>query len=513
MPSGWVSEISPEVAGLAARLPASLEPLARLAFNYRWSWLPGAREAFCEIDEHRWQVCAGNPLRFLQEVSSRALTRASRDRALMARFESLYAELRADLERPFSDRWPDPSRPIAFLCAEYGIHGSLPMYAGGLGVLAGDLLKEASDEAIPMVAVGLMYRQGYLHQQLDRSGWQREHWLESDAERLPAMLVTDEGGHPVTVFVDVGGHDVVLQIWRVDVGRIPLYLLDADRPENDRVDRWITGRVYVGDRRIRLAQYVVLGTGGIRALRALGIEPGVVHLNEGHAALAPLELARERVERGEPVDDALAEARERTVFTTHTPVAAGNEAYDRVELAAVLDGYPQRLGMDTEQLLRLGRVRPSDDGEPFGLTPLALRMSRATNAVSRLHGHTARAMWRPMFGDAAADEVPIRHVTNGVHLPTWMGAAMRELLDLHLGSGWQARTSEAALWDVFDQIPDEEIWSVRNRLRAELVAYVRDRSVADRLARGEPADYAEAAAREFDPAVLTVGFARRAAAY
>jgi len=299
----------------------------------------------------------------------------------------------------------------------------------------------------------------------------------------------------------------------VDVGRVPLYLLDAARPENSRVDRWITSRLYVGDRTIRLAQYALLGVGGIRALRALGIDPAVVHLNEGHAALAPLELAREEVASGRPFKEALADGRDRTVFTTHTPVPAGNETYSAEQIREVLGDLSSALETDEGTVLGLGRSRPDDPEEPLGLTVLGIRTSRATNAVSRVHEQVSRLMWHHLFPGHSIDDVPIRHVTNGVHLPTWMAPAMRWLLDLYLGEGWHRRAAEPATWEGVEDIPDEELWSVRGQLRAGLVDYVRDRAVGDRLARGESTDYAEAGGRAFDPDALTIGLARRVAAY
>jgi starch phosphorylase len=496
---------------LAARLPAQLHVLTRLAFNYRWSWIPGGRELFMGLDPRRWQVCRENPVRLLQELSAEGLAKAVNDSALLARASTMERAVREELDRPPANGNPD--RPIAFLCAEFGIHRSLPIYSGGLGVLAGDILKEASDRALPLVGVGLLYRLGYFHQQLDSSGWQLEYWIETDPERLPAALVTGHDGAPIMVEVQVNGRAVRAQIWRVAVGRTALYLLDTDCPENSAVDRWISSRLYVGDRGLRLAQYTVLGIGGIRALRALGIEPGIVHLNEGHAAMAPLELAREQMSAGRSFEEALEAARERTVFTTHTPVAAGNEAFSSEEFAGVARMLAEELAVDTETVLRLGRTQPADASEPFGLTPLGLRVSRSANAVSRLHGRTARAMWQPLYAGHETDDVPISHVTNGVHLPTWMAPAMRELLDRYLGEGWVERAAEPGTWDPVDSIPDEDLWAVRCRLREDLVGYVRDKSVTDRLARGEPMEYVQSAARGFSPDVLTVGFARRAAAY
>jgi len=496
---------------LAARLPEPLEILARLAFNYQWSWTMGGADLFRSIDAYRWAMRRENPVRLLLEAPGATLARAAEDEGLIARAHELHGEIQADLAG--SNKVGSRERPVAFFCAEYGVHRSLPTYGGGLGILAGDILKEASDGGIPLVAMGILYRQGNFHQNVDRAGWQHEYWIESDPERLPAALVTGTDGRPLIVSVPLRGRDVFIQIWRVDVGRTPLYLLDAQRPENSRVDRWITARLYVGDRKLRLAQYALLGVGGTRALRAMGIDPSVVHMNEGHATLAPLELAREEVARGVAFDEALRSARERTVFTTHTPVAAGNEAYSREEIREVLGEFPEIFGDGEERLLALGRVHPEDASEPFGLTPLGLRVSRSANAVSRRHGEVSRAMWREMFAARSDADVPIGHVTNGVHLPTWMAPPMQALLDRHLKKGWRERASDPSVWEAVEDIPDQELWAVRTELRMALVDYVRDRSVGDRLARGEPIEYAEAASQFFDPWALTIGFARRVASY
>lgn len=478
---------------LASRLPEPLRPLAPVAFNYRWSWLPGAAEVFEQIAPHRWTLCANNPVRLLQEVSAGALDRAASDPGLLDRIQGLRGALEADLTRPPQDGPVDPDRPVAFFCAEYGVHASLPVYSGGLGALAGDILKEASDRALPLVAIGLMYHQGYFRQRVDATGWQQEYWLQTDPDRLPAALVTGDDGTPLTVTVPISGEDVVAQVWRVDVGRVPLYLLDAERPENSRFERWISSQLYVGDPVTRLMQYVLLGVGGMRALRAMGIEPGVVHLNEGHAAFAQIELGD----------------RERTIFTTHTPVPAGNDTYPADQVREAVGG----LGVDVEELIRLGRTHPDDEHEPFGVTQYALRTSRAANGVARRHGEVAREMWNGLWPDRPVDEVPIGHVTNGVHLPTWIGPQMRALLDRHLGEGWIDRAADPATWEPVDGIADEELWAARCAQRGALVDYVRDRGVGDRLLRGEPRAYVEAAERAFDPDVLTLGFARRMATY
>jgi starch phosphorylase len=496
---------------LAQRLPEALAPLARLAFNYRWSWLPGASELFASLDPDRFELCLQNPVRLLSELPAATLRRAAADGELTRHAAELERQLIEDLNRPDIESPFDWNHPVAFLCSEYGVHVSLPIYSGGLGALAGDLLKVASDRAVPMVAVGLMYRKGYFRQRIDASGWQHEYWVDTDPERLPTALVTSDSGAPLTVTVPIGESDVTARVWRVDLGRVPLYLLDSDTPENGVLERWITGRLYDGDSQTRLAQYALLGVGGIRALRAMGFEPGVIHLNEGHAALAPLELAR--AGDGEGLSDALARARSRTVFTTHTPVPAGNDTYPPDLVESVVGRLAAELGTSTHELVALGRDQADDPWSPFGVTQAALRMSRAANAVSRRHGEVARDMWQWLWPDRHGEEIPIGHVTNGVHVPTWIGQPMRELLDRHLGPDWMAHAEDRATWSPVETIPASELWATRGRQRAALVGFVGRRSVSDRLIRGDLREYVDAAARAFDPEVLTIGFARRVATY
>jgi starch phosphorylase len=507
-------DLSRAAAALASRIPEPLAPLARIAYDYRWAWSRGGHRLFLDVDPLRWDLCGQNPVRLLAEASVDGLEAAAADDDLLARAADLERRLRADRERPAHEVGNvTAERPVAFFCAEYGVHASLPIYSGGLGALAGDILKEASDRALPMVAVGLMYRQGYFRQRVDASGWQHEYWVPTDPDRVPAALVTGDDGHAITVTVPVDGRDVVAQVWRVDVGRVPLYLLDTERPENDQLGRWITARLYDADPVTRLSQYAVLGIGGVRALEAVGVDPGVVHLNEGHAALACMELARLAQARGASFEEALEDARSRTIFTTHTPVPAGNDTYPGELVARILGDAAQELGVDPWQLVRLGRTRPDDHDEPFGVTQFALRTTRAANAVSRRHGSVAREMWHGLWSDRNVDDVPVTHVTNGVHEPTWIGASMRRLLDRYLGEGWLTRAADPATWEGVDAIPDDELWAARRAQREALVSWVRERSVHDRLSRGDARDYVEAAARAFDPDVLTIGFARRVATY
>jgi starch phosphorylase len=505
-------DIERAAAALATRLPEPLAVFARLAYNYRWAWDPEGPELFAAIDADRWGRVNQNPVRLLQEAATARLQSAASDVDLLARAAVLEQRIQADLARPAHTAVTTPERPIAYFSAEYGFHCSFPIYSGGLGALAGDILKEASDRAWPLAAIGLLYRHGYFRQRIDAGGWQHEYWVDTDPDRMPAALVTSADGTPITITVPIRGEEVVAQIWRVEVGRVPLFLLDAERPENSHVARWITSRLYIGDEDMRLAQYMLLGIGGVRALEALGIEPGIVHLNEGHAAFVSLELARRESSGNGALQSALEIAKRRTVFTTHTPVPAGNDTYPAQQVADTLAHIAGTLGVAADEIISLGRTNPAEQAEPFGVTQFALRTSRAANAVSRRHGEVAREMWQPMWSDLPVDDVPITHVTNGVHIPTWLGPAMWELLDRHLGAGWLDRATDPATWAPVDDIPAAELWEVRKTQRAQLVDYVRRRAVVDRLARDEPRAYAEAAAA-FDPDVLTLGFARRLATY
>jgi len=506
------NDIERAVSELALALPGPLRPLARVAFDYRWSWSADGDEVFRTIDPERWARCGANPRRLLTEVRRSTLERAAADVALVEGVERLADELRRDRERPSPSGAASARHPVAFCCAEFGVHGSLPIYSGGLGILAGDILKEASDLALPMVGIGLLYRTGYFHQRIDTGGYQREYWLDADPERLPCVPVTGADGRPLTVTVPVDDEDVVAQVWRADIGRVPLYLLDTERPENSAVGRWVTSRLYESNRAIRLAQYAVLGVGAVRLMHTLGIEPCVFHLNEGHPALAVFELIARARQRGAGDDAAWQAARGQVVFTTHTPVAAGNETYTRDELMAML-GRIADLAGDRERFLAAGRIDPADHGQPSGLTALALRTSRHVNGVSRRHAEVARSIWQPLFPGRGIDQVPIDHVTNGVHVPTWLRGPMRTLLDRHLGAGWLGRADDPATWAPVAEIPPAELWAARCAARRRLVDAIAGRAVGDRLRRGEPLDYAAAGGTGFGPDRLTIGFARRLATY
>ncbi len=519
LPAGLdLADVEAAAAELEARLPDGLRPLARVALNQRWSWHPDGPATFAALDPAGWETAGHNAVRQLWRLTPSQLERLGADEALGARVVALAADLDADLARPFRDGI-DPQHPVAFLCAEFGLHESLPQYSGGLGVLAGDIVKASSDLALPMVGVGLFYKHGYFQQRLDASGWQHESWIAQDPTRMPLVPVRNGGASgagggaddQLHLTVPVRGREITARVWRLQVGRVPLFLLDTDVPANSPEDRWTTGRLYDANPDIRLAQYATLGIGAVRLLDHLGVEPSVFHMNEGHAALASLELASQEVAGGTSFWDAREQVRERCVFTTHTPVAAGNETYPAQTVLSALPGLAERLGLSSEELLDLGRVEPGHHHEA-GMTPIALRMSRSTNGVSARHGEVARSMWQPLFGGAPED-VPITSVTNGVHVPTWMGGHFRRLFDAHLPEGWQQRASEPELWQAVNDIPADQLWDARSAARAELVGWVRERSAFDRLRRGESLEYAQSAHQSLDPDALTLGFARRVASY
>ena len=493
------------------------EKLSRLASNYWWSWQPEVTQIFREIDPVRWSQVAHNPVSLLQDYPPDRLEQRCREEVLHSRINGAYRRWVEYMDS--TDTWGSTHsgilghRPAAYFSAEFGIHESLPIYSGGLGALAGDFLKQASDDAVSLVGVGLLYRQGYFRQRVDGSGLQHEYWTDNDPERLPAAVVTGADGAPVTVVVPIAGEPVRAQIWRVDVGRVPLFLLDSDVPENTRTARWIASRLYVGAPELRLAQYLLLGVGGVRALEAMGLEAGRLHLNEGHAAFASIELAGRELAAAGGLERAIELVRPRLAFTTHTPVPAGNDSYPIEQLAAAAGAFAEEVGIGIEAIARLGRSHPGETAEPFGITQLALRTSSTANGVSQRHGEVAREMWRGLWPGLSVEQVPIVHVTNGVHLPTWLGAPMRALLDRHLPPGWLARAADAELWEAVEVIPARELWAARSEQRATLVASVLDRSVAERLGRGDPVSYARAAEASFDPEVLTIGFARRLATY
>ena len=511
-----IKDVRRAAQSLAHEIPARLAPLARVAYNFHWVWHADGEGVFRAVDSYRWRLCHQNPVRFLEEVTEESLERAASDLSLVRRVEALRNSLEEELARPaHEDAVASLEHPIAFFCAEFGVHRSLPIYSGGLGVLAGDILKEASDRALPMIGVGLMYRQGYFHQRVDAAGWQHEYWHDTDPERRPCVLVTREDGSPLTVEVPIWDEAVLVNVWRVEVGRVPLFLLDTEVPGNTPRQRFVSARLYESNREIRLAQYALIGIGGIRVLDALGIDPSIIHMNEGHSVAATMELLSREKECGAGFAEAHEKVRRRVVFTTHTPVPAGNETYTIDEMMTVSPRSTLRLSGDLENFLSMGRFDPANRSEPINMTALAIRMSRSTNGVSRIHAGVARRMWQGLFPGRSAEEVPITHVTNGVHVPSWISPRMRHLLDAYLVPGWHThgRVTDPATWAAVDRIPDAELWAVRQEYGVRLAHWVRSKTVTDRLTRGDVMEYAMKAASTFDADVLTLGFARRLATY
>jgi starch phosphorylase len=508
--------MSEERFSSAAPLPDRIHRLHELALDLWWSWDRSARLVFRRLDYPLWRATAHNPVKMLQKISTERLETAAADPEFLHVYDEAIAG--RDRERSLVNPWwrehgqALAGGTIAYFSAEFALHQSLPIYAGGLGVLAGDHCKEASDLGVPLVGVGFMYPQGYFHQRMSNDGWQQERyerlsWTESPIE---AALTPD--GRPCITAVPLGDRTVLAAVWRVRLGRVRLYLLDTDLAENAPWDRELSARLYGGDRETRIQQEVILGIGGVRALGALGLTPLVWHLNEGHAALVALQRIRELVEKGSSFDAALDEVRRSTVFTTHTPVPAGHDAFPFHQVEKHLAGCWGEMGQHRHRFLALGEF-DSGHGPLFNMTALALRTAAHINAVSALHGEVTRSMWRPIWPDRPADNVPVRFITNGVHVPTWMAAPLFELLDRYLGAGWLDGTDDERLWDRLLEIPDAEVWAMRQTLRHDLFAWIRERMRRRWTDEQVSPNRIVAAGSMLDPEALTIGYARRFTAY
>ncbi|NRB07514.1 MAG: alpha-glucan family phosphorylase [Richelia sp.] len=507
------------VLELKQKLPAPLQRLADLAYNYWWSWNSERAILFQNIDPQEWERCGHNPVTILRNAKYERLTQLLEDPSYLKQIATLEKEF-DDYMNP-KDTWvsrvaPQVTRehPIAYFCAEFGIHESLPIYSGGLGILAGDHLKSASDLGLPMVGVGLLYRQGYFRQRLNRQGWQEDYYVDNIFGEMPIELMKDNHGNPLTTELEIRQRVVKVQIWRAQVGRVSLYLLDSDREDNDPIDRWLTGHLYGGNQETRIAQEVVLGIGGIRALKALGIEPSVYHLNEGHAAFCTLEVARQEIERtGKSFYDIEADVRQKCVFTTHTPVPAGHDVFSSDLMDSFFAHYWHQLHLSREQFLALGARRLGDPWEPFGMTVLALRMCRTSNGVSELHGQVSRKMWTVLYPRCSENEVPIGYITNGIHAPTWTAPLMADLYNKYLGADWKNRAVDPQMWAKVDDIPAKELWERHQILKERLIAYTRYKVKKSRMERGEEEHRIHTTDSLLDPNVLTIGFARRFSPY
>jgi glycogen phosphorylase len=496
-------------------LPKELAGLHRIAYNLWWSWEPEAIGLFKRLDPELWRLTRHNPLEMLGNLQQAALESVMTDEGFMSHLAQVEEQLDDYLtSRTWYERHGTPNARIAYFSMEFGLHESLPIYSGGLGILAGDHLKSASDLGLPLVGVGLLYRQGYFRQYLNLEGWQQEIYPENDFYNLPLHLMKDDNSLPVHVEIELPGRSVVVQVWRVLVGRVQLYLLDSNLEENSYNDREITTRLYGGDQEMRIRQEMVLAIGGVRALRSLGIEPNVCHMNEGHAAFLALERIRILMdERGLSFKEAAEAVRGGNVFTTHTPVEAGIDHFPADLLDRYLGQYYRSLGLSREEFLSLGTQNPRRSNEGFCMAVLAMKLSSHSNGVSELHGEVSRRMWADVWPDLPEEQLPLTSITNGVHQKTWLSDEMTDLLIRYLGTRWLEEQSSEQHWRKISRIPDAELWRTHRRGTARLVDYARN-SLRTQLSRLDATPKEIAVVGEvLDPDILTIGFARRFATY
>ncbi|HXE76195.1 MAG TPA: alpha-glucan family phosphorylase [Candidatus Xenobia bacterium] len=496
-------------------LPEKLLGLREMAYNLLWTWDDDLRAVFRRLDRALWDQCYQNPVLLLGMISQQRLQELVRDDNFMSFYQRSYERMQEYLQEPtwWDKRYPDKPL-IAYFSAEFGISESLPIYSGGLGVLSGDHMKGVSDLGVPLVGVGLLYQQGYFRQYLTSDGWQQESYPINDFYNLPVRQASDAQGQPVKVEVRVAGHNVKVQVWAAQVGRSTLYLLDTNLPENPREFQDITDQLYGGDHETRIRQEIVLGIGGLRALYALGLKPVVCHMNEGHSAFLSLERIRLIMkESGVNFWEALEVARAGGVFTTHTPVPAGFDVFAPDLMQKYFGEYAKEVGISWDEFLSLGRGNPRDPNEAFNMAVLALRTSAHANAVSKLHGTVSRKLFQRFFPELPEDEVPIGHVTNGVHVRNWVSREMHQLFDRYLGEEWWREPGNPATWQPVDDIPDEELWATHERRRERLVAVARQRLVKQLERRGASQAELDRARGVLDTNTLTIGFARRFATY
>jgi starch phosphorylase len=499
-------------------LPPLAERIARLeelAVDLWWSWHGEAREVFRRLDYGLWRATAHNPVRMLRLISRQKLEQAASDPAFLEIYDRAIAALddaRTARNTWWSRHFPHLTGPIAYFSAEFALHQSLPIYAGGLGVLAGDHCKEASDLGVPLIGVGFMYPQGYFHQHISAEGWQEESYERLDWTDAPIEPAMTPEGKPCVTAVPLGDRSVLAAVWRVRLGRVKLYLLDTDLEENAPWDRELSARLYGGDRETRIQQEIILGIGGVRALKALGSEPGVFHLNEGHAGFVVLQRIRDLIEAGVSFDDALEQIRQTTIFTTHTPVPAGHDAFPFSLVEKHLAGAWGTLGAHRDRFLALGAY-DNGGGPQFNMTALAIRSAGSTNAVSQLHGEVTRAMFAPMWPELEEAKRPVSAVTNGVHVPTWIAGELADLFTKYLGANWLERHDDPELWEGVLAIPDDELWRVRCSLRSHLFTFVRERARQRWIEEHVGIPRVVGAGTLLEPDALTLGFARRFTGY
>ena len=498
-------------------LPPKLQPLLDIARNIWWSWNPEAINLLRRVDPDLWEEHHHNPVAVLGSLSSDRISDLTRDQAFLAHLDSVNDDLQRYLTQTSwfeSEHEHLKGARVAYFSFEFGLHESLPLYSGGLGILAGDHLKSATDLGLPLVGIGLAYQHGYFRQYLNHDGWQQEAYPVNDFYNMSMTAELDEDGAPVTIELDYPGRKVVARIWRVQVGRNPLFLLDTNLRINRAEDRELTGRLYGGDIDMRIRQEILLGIGGVKALDALGIRPDVFHLNEGHSAFLALERIRSLMQETKvPYETAFELVRSSNVFTTHTPVPAGNDHFDPQLVRTYLKPLADQLGIGIEGLIGLGRQDPQDKSETFCMTVLALRLSQFANGVSELHGSVSRKMWQRLWPGVPVNELPISHITNGIHTRTWQCLELARLYDRYLGPRWYDKPTNHMVWERVSRIPDAELWRAHERMRERLVGFVRGRLRQQLEARGASRANIKAAREVLDPEALTIGFARRFATY
>jgi starch phosphorylase len=513
-----VAPVVSEARALDRFIAPAQEKLWALARNLWWSWDNDTNSLFRDLDPVRWRQLHHNPISLLSEIPLATLQRRAGELVLYGRINYAYRRQQEYLQ--LDRTWGATNagvlrpRPVAYFSAEFGLHESIPIYSGGLGVLAGDHIKSASDLDIPLIGVGLFYGQGYFRQHLDSGGWQREEYLQTDVNQLPMEPAIARKGEPVTVQVETRSGAIRAKVWRVKVGRCDLLLLDSNVEGNLPEDRELTSRLYGGDGRVRIRQELLLGVGGFRALKALGVTPGVLHLNEGHSGFAVLEAIRARMqEEGAGFHETLPRVSRELVFTTHTPVPAGHDRFHAGLMEEHLGPLREQLGLSHDGLMSLGRENPGNPHEEFCMTVLGLRLARRSNAVSALHGEVSRAMWTGLYPGRPEDAVPIGHITNGVHVPTWLAPQMFRLYDRHLGTGWHEHSGDPHIWEGIENVDDGELWETHLSLKARLLEFVRRRAVEQARRRDEPPETLQRLSRLLSPDALTIGFARRFATY
>jgi starch phosphorylase len=494
------------------------ERLWALARNPWWSWDPDCVSLFRDLNPARWRELNQNPISLLNEMPLRDIERRATLLSLHSRINYAYRRqqeyLRADKTWGSANAGVLRPRPVAYFSAEFGLHESLPIYSGGLGVLAGDHIKSASDLGIPLIGVGLFYGQGYFLQRLDDQGWQREEYLQTDVNQLPMQPAIGTNGLPVLVEIATRSGLIRAKVWQIKVGRCDLLLLDSNVEGNAPEDRETTSRLYGGDARTRIRQELLLGIGGFRALKAMGIRPGVLHLNEGHSGFAVFEAIRDRMEEeGLDFRTAASLIPREVVFTTHTPVPAGHDRFDPGLMEEHLGPLCEQLRISNEDMMGFGREFPTDEGEQFCMTVLGLKLARRVNAVSSLHGEVSRAMWKGLYSHLPEDAVPIGHVTNGVHVPSWLAPQMARLYDRHLGVDWQHHSATAKTWAKIESVDDGELWETHLALKALLIAFARERVKEQAERRNESPETLQRLGKILSPDALTIGFARRFATY